>query len=652
MAIRIPRNRLSPQEPQRLHGAGSSIVPASPVTNAAAAAVRPAAQAAALAERIVREEQDRDLHARLLSLDVERRRSDAAILDAYGELRGEAAVNARKDALDKLVANARRVRSMASKDPALRDEWAKVDEQLLLQSESALQRHYQRERETWRTQTIVERVELMADEMPRAALGQGYDAQTGQLAHEAQLRRLSYLRSIEEMGAEQGWPREKVENEMRRVDGAALTMVVQGLVADGRPDEAERVLQKYDQSFPADLLLRAKQTVEQGKATVRRANVADTSQRLATQMEEAHPGDVLAQVASVDAAFQRGDLGIEVRDETVRRLRSADDERYQARMRTSQDVLQRTEQEAQRNGWRSLADIPPATRTELETSGNLGRVELFLEQGGQWVTTEKGSLALAVFAAEPQRLREYRTWQDLTERYRTELDNKGLAHLVSLWADATKQPVPPGIEADRMRQRVKFALEERGVYPSPLSTEDKPTPLQTARFERVLEATRTLAETMAGGSKVPVDVFEKALERVLGAEIRTAAGERLPEAALFETERPGAFYETPLGRVTTGELDAGAVGERVVDFQQRMRDVQGREATAAEVAEAVALERERAKQELRQRADEEWRRVNLPRLYQEHRWLQTGQTPPSPFPSILPRPVVNLPGLPGFEGSR
>lgn len=286
MPIRVPRTSL-PQEPQRPSAAGGqAIVPVQAIGNPAAAMVRPVQQAAGLAAELYQEDRTREIQTRVLEVDIERRRADAAVVDQYRQMQGKDAVERRGEVMAAITENSKRIRE-GIKDRSVADVWATQDEPLTFAAQQQIDDHFRGQSLRWKADTQEARVDLLVSSVGRVAFGEGYD-QSGQLSVEAERTRSAYLSTIGELGGVLGWSTEQVERYRRKADTAAYGQVAESLIRQERFDEATKVLDRHSAAIDVGTRDQLAQQARDGRTTLseraRREVVKDTAAKLALRL--------------------------------------------------------------------------------------------------------------------------------------------------------------------------------------------------------------------------------------------------------------------------------------------------------------------------------------------------------------------------------
>lgn len=287
---------------------------------------------------------------------------------------------------------------------------------------------------------------------------------------------------------------------------------VEALVTAGRASEAGAYLEQWKGEIGP---LEAQRVAR----VVKRAGIDDKAQRLAMVIDDGR--DVMSKISDADQMFANGELTVEERDAVVSRLKVADNDRYQQQNRIANKVLAEATDYAQANRIQSVDQLPAKLRTQLEELGDLDKVQLFLDQGGQFVTTRLGMRVLN--SITPAQLLKVKSYDDLEAMFQTELSTRDMSELAAMWRKANAIAAQPGDEEKIDRGlTLRNAARDAGFYPA----DRDPTDAEKSKYERFQEAAlreansrfqgkatneqfRTVAREMAfdtlavGGSKVP-----------------------------------------------------------------------------------------------------------------------------------------------------
>lgn len=239
----------------------------------------------------------------------------------------------------------------------------------------------------------------------------------------------------------------------------------------------------------------------------------------------------------------------ELYDATRRRIEADDEERFQQRVRASNEVLDDAETWVKANRARPqpIDAMSPEMRLQLRETGNEDKVKLFIAQGGQWITTERGRGALLRATATPTWLRTYKTFDEFRDDYRTDLSPANMQEMAERWGRAHELPAGPAVPDGELNTIIRLALVEKGLLPDPAKEDRAPTREENLRADRLEVAVKQRARSMAGpGGKVS-DKLQDAMTAEFGNEITTQAGKKLPLGSLSKVEQETGFHDTAVG---------------------------------------------------------------------------------------------------------
>lgn len=525
MVIRVNRTVL-PQGPQGgLLNASPLPAASRPIGNPAGLAAQGAGELAGLAADLFQRQRDQNLMTQLAELDMERRRADADVLGAYGELTGKAAVEQRAEAMRALEANSTRIRRKVT-DKTLAGAWAQQDAALSASATARLDLHFRRENTRWQVDTQAARAELLAQDLGRVAFGEGYDPATGRLSDEAERTRSAYLDAIGTLGQLQGWSSERVEAERRKVDGAAMQQVAHSLLAEERFDEADALLKAHGDKL--DPRQRDRIAAENSRRR------GDRQAFEAARWAEQQPGGLVQQIEALNRFVEGDVMSLEVRDQAERRLRAAEDLQWQDRMRGGNAALEQMEQFAQLNRTGTYDALPIEMRQQLEATGRDVAAKNWFQQGGQFVTTTEG-MDFMLRMDDDAMLRATR---DELQAARMFLSPGDLAGMLNRWdrlhgavakASSGAGNLPEGL----IEESITTRMQDLGM----LKVDEAATPEDVNRRKRLVFEVKKMAAMRPGED--PQKLIEEALKDTLYVDDR-----ELPILTFTPAERDTGYYQT------------------------------------------------------------------------------------------------------------
>lgn len=277
----------------------------------------------------------------------------------------------------------------------------------------------------------------------------------------------------------------------------------------------------------------APQELARAERTVKVAGVADKAQRTAMLLDDGR--DVMAKVTDADQMFAKGELSVEERDAVVERLKIADNGRYQQQNRVANKALADATDFARANRIQSVDQLPAKIRTDLEDAGELDKVRLFLDQGGQFTTTRLGLRVLN--SVTPGQLLKVKNYDDLESMFQTELSTDDMAELAARWRKTHALAAEPGDEEKIDRGLIlRNAAREAGLI---LPNRD-PTDEEKARMDRYIEAAMRETNSRFGG-KAGNEQFRQ-VARDVAFDSLTVGSYKVPYAAATKDELQSGFY--------------------------------------------------------------------------------------------------------------
>lgn len=450
---------------------------------------------------------------------------------SYGKLLGLDAVSAREASLKRLADRRAKLESALSNDRQ-RLEFKLQADRTMLEHEMAVDSHYEKQSRTYEMQASAARAEGAIDAYVSSFLSGQNEAAAG---HEETLE--SEVRHSAQIA---GVAPEAIGGMVRDQKSRMHAGVVDKLLEDGGSS-----------SMAAEYLAHAKKLGqisakddERLTDLVGRATVRDESKKVA-DFVTSKTLDPVQQRQILDTLSQQG-LRTEVFDAALQRLRSDDDERYQQQQRGARESVQQATTWLQQN--RATAktwnDLPASMQQSLVATGRDRDVQLFMEQGGQWVTTMQGRSALSQIAANPARLRGT-NFDEVANNLRPHLDDAGMQDLAEAWKDANEPGKRQKLPESMVNSMIRLHAIDSGWVPG----DDTLTPEQSVQLERYELAIKTRLMGM--------DVSDPSVvKQALADEDKHAASSlgKLPIAAASMAQKNGMFWDTPYGRADANRL--------------------------------------------------------------------------------------------------
>lgn len=340
MAI-IPRTRLPQSPSQPSLAPRGSIVPVQDISGPSQAALSDGmSKVARLAAQKYQEDRNRELQARVMEYDIDRRRSDGIVIDSYLQQFGKNAVDGRAQAFASIEANSQRVRDSIT-DPEVADLWKQQDAALTNAAYSQLDSHYRQQSLRHQTDTLTERADMLVSTVERVAFGEGYDPATGRLSAEAERTRSAYLDSISQLGNRMGWSPERLTNEQRKADTVAYGQIAESLIRSDRFDEASAVLSAH-----GDRIDPGERSKLQDRVQTQKGRADALAQKKASEAKAWEYANTLARtdapyeekLAAINQSVATGRIDADTAEKSLRLMEHLDDQRVQA-VRRQRDQL-------------------------------------------------------------------------------------------------------------------------------------------------------------------------------------------------------------------------------------------------------------------------------------------------------------------------
>ncbi len=309
---------------------------------------------------------------------------------------------------------------------------------------------------------------------------------------------------------------------------------IEDLVNKDRAGEAVAYLQDPK-------VMEAIDPLERGKVTrlVQQAGTAWKAQTLVDDFN-ARGMSHADQIEAAGLMFQNGDITADERVAIENRAKLVDSDNYQQQNRVANKALNDATDFARANRIQSVDQLPPALRTQLESVGELDKVQLFIEQGGQFTTTQLGLRALN--SITPAQLLKIQNYDQLEAMFQSELSTNDMAEMAARWRKTHAMASEPGDEEKIDRGLVlRNAARDAGLLP----LDRDPTDAEKARHEQFTEA--ALREATARYGKPTNEQF-RAVAREVAFDQLIVGGVKVPYAAATKEELQAGFYNTATGR--------------------------------------------------------------------------------------------------------
>lgn len=260
-------------------------------------------------------------------------------------------------------------------------------------------------------------------------------------------------------------------------------------------------------------------------------------------------------------------LPIEVRDAAEARLRSMEQVDYQSRARVGNETQDSAMAYATLNRVRTFDELPPQMRKALEDSGRAESFKVYLEQGRQFGTTQRGQeiLRRALDTA-------WLASQDLDvlkADANANLSPEDNGNLLAMWYKSRQQKPPPGVSDSLINMTVDRRMRELKYLP----IDKTPTQEQANRRNWVIESVQRALGTGPVDAKTMDEAIEQALGNTMVRETNTGltgwfpTEVVLPESAMTPAERSAGSYRTAYGNVPAKQVSEESIKAKLEDIR-------------------------------------------------------------------------------------
>lgn len=386
---------------------------------------------------------------------------------------------------------------------------------------------------------------------------------------EGELARMTAMQHYDKWGELTGMPPSQLKNEKQKATDSYHVGVVGRIVEEANNPPMAKL---YFDRFKGEM---SPETELQVGRYIKKADVADRSTRAVLEMDSRGMAPD-AQRAMADKAFSDGAIDATERDAIRARIEGHENDRDQARARGANESLKGAQEFAvlNRQTVTKFEALPPKMQQDLEQSGADSRMRIFLAQGGQWITTEKGLDVLLQARANPEKLRAYKSWDVLQSEMRHELSDEHLAELASKWQKANEPGKPSdGLSDGDINDKIRLSMIDAGILPS----DRTPEPEESMRALRLETAIRKAAKASGGEAWKADKNLDAAIKSEMGKLIRDPDGNKrqIGSMSAAEMNAPGVGWETPSGVL----VEAAAVEDWRRDVA--VREIEERNADAA-----------------------------------------------------------------------
>ena len=321
--------------------------------------------------------------------------------------------------------------------------------------------------------------------------------------------------------------------------------IVERLVARGMTQDAKAHLERYageiDQATAGKLRALSQQADEE------RVGIS-TALRLGRDLPS-----LQQQHETLAADFEAGKITADSYKVALSHLRANDQEKRQQRSLAREDARAEFQAWAQQN--RTKADwalrmMPTAMSAKLDDLGLLEEAQQWLQQGGQWITTEAG--LYASLNAE-QLVGAFPSRQQAMDAMRSQMDDQRLAFFMERYDRATDAAAKDAAAAGKSKVNldaddlIKESMLANGIVA--LDSDGKFQPVDTLKALQWGNAMRERVAAKAKGKEPTSEMWREAGKELAANYIETRAeGKVYLFQGPSQEQRQGAFITLPDGR--------------------------------------------------------------------------------------------------------
>lgn len=354
----------------------------------------------------------------------------------------------------------------------------------------------------------------------------------------AELAKASALQAIEDRGRTLGLSDEEIAVDKlewtSRTHETAVRMLV-GSRAAGASTAAGKYLARHGGEMGGPVREEMGRLVQNATDDDNAAQLADFYAKQGFSIESARTAS--------QKLYEEGKISLGVRDGAVERHRSAINQAEDDRTRERNVSVRDATDFATANRVSSYETLPPEQRTRLERSGGDNAMRTFFARGGQRITTSAGANFMADLAADPSRLRQFRTVDAMQAALVNELDDDDMRKASALWGKA-HEPGDPSDAMDKAQAgtHIYFQMKDAGLIPSPsvAAKEDEGDPdrelARADRIKRLQLAVEMEARQLGGEKWLSRKVLDEAFQNVAKQSIYDANDKQVPMAMLSNAE--------------------------------------------------------------------------------------------------------------------
>lgn len=463
----------------------------------------------------------------------------------------EATGDARKKALD-AVAQKRRTIEASLGNQMQRQMFQKAADERMFRASSVSQKHEAQQTRVFSTSQSLARAQLL-----------GQDAFKDLLSGDIKAFQDNKGLMLSEIDAASPG----ASDEERQVLHLAATTRLHGqfvekLSNDGKGTAAADYLQGAKDEIAPDALLKLEGMVRQATVDQQSFEVARyLSQRVPTMGKQIEALNQLVEDPNTK-------LSIEVRDAAERRLRGMEQIDYQEKARVGNETATQAEAFAAQNRVSTWDQLPLQMRQGLEASGRAEPFKVWLEQGQQFITTQRGIDIMRRAEDESYLLDKDNTIERITAAARDDLNRRDGDALIAAWYKAHQLPPPKGVGDGMVSMVLNRRMRELGYLPS----DKEPTPEQTNRRNWVLEA----VQRSLGTGAATQEQVDKAIDSVLANTMSRDTDQgltgwfgsttTLPIAAMSPKEQREGYYRTRFGSVPNVQVADELIKQRATEI--------------------------------------------------------------------------------------
>lgn len=346
--------------------------------------------------------------------------------------------------------------------------------------------------------------------------------------------RIAALAEIEGIARRKGLGPEATKSAVAKMNDQIHGAIMSQLVDKGRALEAADYLARYEKDMTPLARARVEKTIHDG-------GVKEQAQALSVWLRP--QGTVMEQVAVLDELHSKKNIPLEVRDEAERRLLHNASVKNSFQAAEGRKALEEAQIHMQLPANRGKS-ISQDQREKLRTFGQEGAFDLWIAQGGQFITTNNG-LQRVQRVTDEELGSKYATADELLADYQNDLNPDDQGKLVLRWKKARGEKLnPQDAEALDANTHIKAFLFGKGFFAKFVDSDDKEASRRLAAFESAVVSNMP---TLSGKGMTPREARKLAMESVYSENPITVDGKVMPAVMATPAELERATIKTNKG---------------------------------------------------------------------------------------------------------